>query len=74
MLTLFGSAAVSLMVIAYALEQYNPALTLRFAAGCVCSSIYGFLLGSLPFGILELLWAVVALRRFALRRLLGGDA
>jgi hypothetical protein len=68
MLTVFGSAAVSLMVVAYALEQYHPALTLTFAAGCMCSSIYGFLLGSLPFGILELLWAVVALRRFALRQ------
>jgi hypothetical protein len=51
MLTVFGSAAVSLMVVAYALEQYHPALTLTFAAGCVCSSIYGFLLESLPFGI-----------------------
>ena len=37
---------------------------LGFAAACVLGSIYGFLQGAWPFGIVEAVWALVALRRF----------
>jgi hypothetical protein len=30
----------------------------------VLSSIYGFLSGAWPFGVVELIWAAVALRRY----------
>jgi hypothetical protein len=31
-------------------------------------SIYGFLQGAWPFGLVEAVWAVVALRRWSVRR------
>ncbi len=36
----------------------------RFAAGCVLSSVYGFLSGAWPFGVVELIWAGVAVHRY----------
>jgi hypothetical protein len=37
---------------------------LRFAVGCLLSSSYGFLSGAWPFGVVELIWAGVAVRRY----------
>jgi hypothetical protein len=65
MLTAFGAAAVTLMMLAYALEDRDPRFVLAFAGGCVLSSAYGFLAGTWPFGVVELVWAAVALRRYA---------
>jgi hypothetical protein len=62
--TLYGVAAVSFMMMMYALERRGPAFVLAFAAGCVASSLYGFLAGAWPFGVVELVWAGVALRRY----------
>jgi hypothetical protein len=42
-------------------------LVLAFAAACALGSIYGFLQGAWPFGVVEAIWAVVALRRWNLR-------
>ena len=67
MLTLFGFASVSLMLIAYALEERAPAFVALFAVACGASSIYGFLAGTWPFGIVEAVWGLVALRRWRLR-------
>jgi hypothetical protein len=64
MLTAFGAAAVSFMMIMYALERRHRRYVLGFACGCVLSSIYGFLAGAWPFGVVELIWAGVALRRY----------
>jgi hypothetical protein len=64
MITLFGVLALSFMMIMYALEDRGPSFTLAFAVGCVLSSAYGFLAGTWPFGIVELVWATVALRRW----------
>ncbi|MCU6454995.1 hypothetical protein LPN01_12990 [Sphingomonas sp. A2-49] len=58
------------------MEDRSPWWTLGFAAGCVLSSIYGFLQGAWPFGAVELLWTVIALRRWwmALARQRAGAA
>jgi hypothetical protein len=66
-LTLFGLFAVSAMLLTYALEDRSRWLVLAFAAACALGSIYGFLQGAWPFGVVEAIWAVVALRRWNLR-------
>jgi hypothetical protein len=67
-LTLFGLAAVSLMLITYALEQRSHWFILAFAGSCVLGSTYGFLQGAWPFGLVEAVWSVVAVRRWWLQR------
>ncbi len=62
--TLYGVGAVSFLMVMYALEGRGPRFIALFALGCVLSSIYGFLSGAWPFGVVELIWAAVALRRF----------
>jgi hypothetical protein len=66
-LSLFGLFAVSLMLVTYALEDRNAWFVLAFAMACVLASLYGFLQGAWPFGTVEGVWAVVALRRWQLR-------
>lgn len=63
-LTLFGLFAVSAMVVCYALENRSPWLILAFAVACVLGSIYGFLQGAWPFGLVEAVWSIVAVRRW----------
>ena len=63
-LTLFGLFAVTAMLVCYAFEDRSPKFILGFAAACVLGSIYGFLQGAWPFGIVEAIWAAVALRRW----------
>ena len=67
-LTLFGLFAVSAMLLCYALEDRSPGFILAFAVACALGSVYGFLQGAWPFGLVEAVWAVVALRRWSLRR------
>jgi hypothetical protein len=64
MLTIFGAAAVTFMMLMYALERRGPRFILAFACGCALSSAYGFLAGTWPFGIVEAIWALIALRRW----------
>src|ERR1700684_1571582 len=61
-LTLFGLFAVTAMLVTYALEGRSHWFILAFAAACVLGSIYGFLQGAWPFGLIEAIWAIVALR------------
>ena len=70
-LTLFGLFAVSLMLVTYALEDRSRWFILAFAVACALGSIYGFLQGAWPFGLVEAIWAVVALRRWGVRRRLN---
>ncbi|MDH4247736.1 MAG: hypothetical protein OEW39_07965 [Deltaproteobacteria bacterium] len=63
-LTAFGVVAVTAMVICYALEDRSPWFILAFAGACVLGSVYGFLQGAWPFGAVEALWSLVALRRW----------
>ena len=66
-LTLYGAGALTFMMLMYALEARGRAFVLAFALGCLLSSGYGFLSGAWPFGIVELIWAAVAVHRFRLR-------
>jgi hypothetical protein len=70
-LTIFGASAVSFMMLMYALERRHSGFVLAFAAGCGLSSAYGFLAGTWPFGVVEAIWAGVALHRY--RRLQRTD-
>ena len=63
-LNLFGLLAVSVMVVCYAMENRHSAFILAFAASCVLASIYGFLQGAWPFGLVEAVWSVIAIRRW----------
>ena len=63
-LTLFGLAAVTAMLVCYALEARSPWFTLAFAAACAMGSLYGFLQGAWPFGLVEAIWSLVALWRW----------
>jgi hypothetical protein len=63
-LTLFGLFAVSAMLVTYALEERSAWFIWAFAVACVLASLYGFLQGAWPFGLVEAVWALVALRRW----------
>jgi hypothetical protein len=63
-LTIFGLFAVSAMLICYALESRGRPFVLGFAGACLLGSAYGFLQGAWPFGVLEAIWSLVALRRW----------
>jgi hypothetical protein len=52
-LTLFGLFAVIAMLVFYALEDRSPWFILAFAGACALASVYGFLQGAWPFGIIE---------------------
>jgi hypothetical protein len=62
--TVYGVCALSFMMAMYALEHRHRRYIALFAAGCVLSSIYGFLSGAWPFGVIELIWAALAFRRY----------
>ncbi|MBZ5720870.1 MAG: hypothetical protein LAO03_10870 [Acidobacteriia bacterium] len=66
-LNLFGLFAVTAMLFCYALEERGRGFILGFAAACALGSIYGFLQGAWPFGLVEAVWAVVAVRRWWLK-------
>jgi hypothetical protein len=64
-LTLFGLFAVSAMLVCYALEERSHWFVLAFAGACALGSAYGFLQGAWPFGLVEAIWSIVALRRWS---------
>ena len=66
-LSLFGLMAVSATLLFYALEDRNPWYVLAFAGACALASIYGFLQGAWPFGVVEAIWAAVAAHRWRKR-------
>jgi hypothetical protein len=74
MLNTFGAAAVTFMMLMYALERRGEKFILAFGAGCLMSSAYGFLAGTWPFGVVELVWAAVAVHRYTESRRLRAPA
>ena len=63
-LTVYGVTALTFMMMMYSLEQRHSRFILAFAVGCLLASSYGFLSGAWPFGVVEAIWSVVALRRY----------
>ncbi len=63
-LTIFGLFSVTGMLICYALEKRNTWFIFGFAMFCALGSIYGFLQGAWPFGLVEAIWAGVAVWRW----------
>jgi hypothetical protein len=57
-LSLFGLFAVT------AIEDRSPWFILAFGGACALGSAYGFLQGAWPFGAVEAVWALVAVRRW----------
>jgi len=66
-LTIFGLFAVTAMLVFYAIEDRSPWCILGFAGACALGSAYGFLQGAWPFGVVEAIWAAVAVRRWRTR-------
>lgn len=64
-LTAFGLFAVTAMMACYSLERRSRWFIFGFALACILGSIYGFLQGAWPFGVIEAVWAVVAFARFS---------
>lgn len=64
-LSIFGLFAVTAMLVCYALEARSRWFILAFAGACALGSVYGFLQGAWPFGLVEAVWSVVAIRRWA---------
>ena len=64
----FGLVAVSATLLFYALEDRSPLYILAFAGGCLASAVYGFLQGAWPFGVIEIAWTIVAVRRWSQHR------
>lgn len=52
------------MVVCYAFEGRSHWFILGFAVACVLGSIYGFLQGAWPFGLVEAVWSLIAVRRW----------
>jgi len=67
-LTAFGLFAVTAMLVCYAAEDRGPYFILAFAAACALGSVYGFMQGAWPFGLVEAIWSVVAIGRWRERR------
>jgi hypothetical protein len=68
--TLYGLCTMSFMMAMYALKRRGRRFVLAFALGCLLSSAYGFLSGAWAFGVVEVIWSGIALRRY--RGLAGG--
>ena len=66
-LTAFGLLSVTAMLVFYTLEDRNPAYILAFAGACALASIYGFIQGAWPFGVVEAIWALIAAHRWRKR-------
>jgi hypothetical protein len=62
--TIYGVVVLTFMVVMYALEARGRGFVLAFCLGCALSSIYGFLSGAWPFGVVEAVWSGVAFRRY----------
>jgi hypothetical protein len=64
MLTVFGACVLTFMMLMYACEARDRRFVLAFALGCALSSAYGFLAGTWPFGVVEAVWSVIAVKRY----------
>ena len=63
-LSSFGLFAVTAGLVCYALEKRSHWFILGFAVACAMASVYGFLQGAWPFGLVEIVWTIVVGRRW----------
>ncbi|HEY5010405.1 MAG TPA: hypothetical protein VIH73_04555 [Acidimicrobiales bacterium] len=63
--TIYGVIALTFMMAMYAFEHRGRRFVILFALGCALSSAYGFASGAWPFGVVEAIWSVIAVRRAA---------
>ena len=68
MLTVFGSIAVGIMFLSWWLEPRSRWYTLVFAGASLATGVYSGFAEVYPIMVIETLWSVVALRRFAMTR------
>jgi hypothetical protein len=68
LVTVFGVVALTFMMAMYALEKRRHTFIALFALGCALSSVYGFVSGAWPFGVIEAIWCLIALRRYVVER------
>jgi len=52
------------MLVCYAFEDRSPWFVFAFGWACTLGSLYGFLQGAWPFGLVEAIWSLVAFRRW----------
>lgn len=64
LLSAFGLFSVIAMLVFYALEERSHWFILAFSLSCVLGSIYGFLQGAWPFGLVEIAWTIVVFRKW----------
>ena len=67
MLTIFGSIAVSIMMLSYSLESRSKWYVLIFAGASAATAIYSGLAEVYPITVIEAIWSTVAIRRFTVR-------
>ena len=72
LITVYGVLALSFMMVMYALERRGRLFILAFALGCLLSSVYVFISGTWPFGVVEAIWCLVTVRRFRTSAALAG--
>ncbi|MHB8360463.1 MAG: hypothetical protein ACYDAO_06455 [Thermoplasmataceae archaeon] len=63
-LNLYGSAVLILMLIFYLREDKSTMFTFLFGVTCIGSSVYGFLAGTWPFGVIEAVWGIFSFNKF----------
>ncbi len=63
-LLVFGSLAVAVMLLMYALEARSPRYVLGFAFASAAAAAYGFATEAWPFAVIETIWSLVALQRW----------
>lgn len=64
MLTVFGSLAVGIMLLAYWREGSSKWMVLIFAVASAATSAYSGLVEAYPITVIEGLWSLVAFQRF----------
>ena len=69
LLSAFGLFAVTAMLVTYTFEDQSTWFVLAFAFSCALGSVYGFLQGAWPFGLVEAIWSGIAVRRWWLKRM-----
>lgn len=63
-ITLYGVVVLVFMMAMYGLERRDRRYVAAFALGCALSASYGFLAGTWPFGAVETVWCLIAVRRY----------